>query len=158
MVPRGWKLLTVVPKALRPSSNSSVSLQSPYWSNQGAGVGCVCGFMCLWLAHLREVEVRLIDDSVPGRVWSQTITPDTPQEARWQLQRVWSHSSQCTHRSTTVCHTPLACSQCHPLTQPSSHMYGRGYWTRAASSRLTDWEPFVLIHILEITALNTGES
>lgn len=72
-----------------------------------------------------EVSITLIHDMALGRVWSQTITLETLmlQEAYWQ--RCSMKSLQPVHRSTTVCHTPLACSQCHPLTQPPAHMYGR---------------------------------
>ncbi len=77
--------------------------------------------------YAREVEVStsLMYDMVLGRVWSQTFTPETltARGAYWLCSSM--KSLQPVHRSTTVCHTPVACSQCHPLTQPPSHMYGR---------------------------------
>lgn len=59
-----------------------------------------------------------------------------PQEAYLKLCSM--KSLYTVYKSTTVCHTPVACSQCHPLTQLPSHMYGLVTERGPTSSRLTE--------------------
>lgn len=101
-----------------------MGLQNLYWSNG------------LWLERLwiaRCLSGKLRSGWSMIWYWAECEDRRSPQKP---LQHKTRHnkttgtrsamkSVQSAHRSTSVCHTPLACSQCHPLTQPSAHMYGR---------------------------------
>lgn len=88
------------------------------------------------MQYVREAEVSdtLSYDMDLGRVWSQTVAPETHHKTVQQYE-----VTPAGHRSPTVCHTPVACSQYHPLTHPPPipHVC-MGCRTRAATSRLTE--------------------
>lgn len=103
-----------------------------------AGVERVCGLF-VHGAITRRAHRKLRSAAfviVPS--WS--VKPDrnawnTPATAR-PVRSV--RSPRPAHRRPTVCHTPVACFQCHPLTQPPSHMYGRATGGGPAIHRLTE--------------------
>ena len=91
--------------------------------------------------HEREVEVNplLVCYIVLGRVWSQTT--------------VWSHSQWYIKVSLSVTHQWHVLSAILWRSLRPKCMDGL---QNEGSHQQADWEAFVLIHIMEITALNTG--
>lgn len=108
-----------------------------WWANLRRRCWMCLWLICTWLTRsvyrkLRSVAywfVMLLSVSVkPDKNTWKHFGHNTPIYSMKSLQPV--------HRSPTVCHTPVACFQCHPLTQPPSHMYG---WATGGGQPSTGW-------------------
>lgn len=100
--------------------------------------------------YIREVEVRLIYDLVLGRVWSQTITPETSRRKKQHevIQQCIGAPLSATHTHWHVLSAILW--RCPRPTRVDGLQDGGRH-------QQAHWGAFVLIHIMEITALNTGD-